>query len=61
MKPHVACSMLKLTLADAAAVYIFTGMETSPNEMVPEPMAWGGIVVATISPDPYDPGSPWTA
>jgi hypothetical protein len=30
---------LKLTLAEAAAVYIFTGIDTSPNEIVPEPMA----------------------
>jgi hypothetical protein len=30
---------LKLTFMDEAAVYIFTGMETSPKEMVPEPMA----------------------
>jgi len=47
--------MLKATLAEEAAVYIFTGMETRPNEMVPDPIEWGGIAVATISPDPYDP------
>jgi hypothetical protein len=47
--------MLKVTLAEEAAVYIFTGMETSPKEIVPDPMEWGGIAVATISPDPYDP------
>jgi hypothetical protein len=38
-EPHVAWSMLKLTPAGDAAVYIFTGMETSPKETVPEPMA----------------------
>jgi len=47
--------MLKATLADEAAVYIFTGMDTRPKEMVPDPIAWGGIAVATISPDTYDP------
>jgi hypothetical protein len=57
-EPHFACRRLKLTLADAAAVYIFTGMETSPKEMVAEPSAWGGIAVATLPPDPYDPESP---
>jgi hypothetical protein len=30
--------MLKDTPADDAAVYIFTGMETSPKEMVPDPI-----------------------
>jgi hypothetical protein len=29
--------MLNRTVADDAAVYILTGMETSPNEIVPEP------------------------
>jgi hypothetical protein len=38
-EPHLAWSWLKLTLRDEAAVYIFTGMDTNPNEMVPEPMA----------------------
>jgi hypothetical protein len=28
---------LKLTLPDDAAVYSFTGIETSPKEMVPDP------------------------
>jgi hypothetical protein len=30
--------MLKLTLADEAAVYILMGMDTSPKEIVPEPI-----------------------
>jgi hypothetical protein len=29
---------LKDTPADEAAVYILIGMDTSPNEIVPEPM-----------------------
>jgi hypothetical protein len=36
--------MLKDTAAEEVAVYIFTGMETSPNEIVPEPMECGGMV-----------------
>jgi hypothetical protein len=47
--------MLKATLADELAVYIFTGIDTSPNEIVPDPMECGGIAVATISPPSYDP------
>jgi hypothetical protein len=39
---------------EEAAVYILTGMETSPKEIVPEPIEWGGIAVATIPPGPYD-------
>jgi hypothetical protein len=35
--PHLAWRRLKLTPADDAAVYSFTGIETSPKEMVPEP------------------------
>ena len=35
--PHLAWSRLKLTLADEAAVYSLTGIETSPKEIVPEP------------------------
>jgi hypothetical protein len=31
------------TPAEEAAVYMRTGMLTSPNEMVPDPMEWGGI------------------
>ena len=54
-EPHFAWSMLKATFADEAAVYIFTGMDTRPKEMVPDPIAWGGIAVATIPPPPYDP------
>src|SRR5262245_50083748 len=42
--PHLACSMLNATPFDDAAVNILTGMLTRPNEMVPEPMEWGGIV-----------------
>ena len=43
------------TASGDAAVYIFTGMETRPKEMVPDPIACGGIAVATIPPPPYDP------
>jgi hypothetical protein len=35
--PHLAWRRLKLTPPDDAAVYSFTGIETSPKEMVPEP------------------------
>jgi hypothetical protein len=49
--------MLKLTLADEVAVYIRMGIDTSPNEIVPEPMEWGGIAVATIPSAPYDPNT----
>jgi len=37
--PHLAWSRLNDTVADDVAVYIFTGMETSPKERVPEPVA----------------------
>jgi len=30
--------MLKATLAEEAAVYILTGIETSPNDNVPDPI-----------------------
>src|ERR1051326_3730681 len=53
-EPHFAWSWLKATLMEEAAVYILTGMETSPKEIVPEPIEWGGIAVATIPPGPYD-------
>src|SRR5262249_44656217 len=42
--PHLAWRRLNETPPDAAAVYRRTGMETSPKEMVPEPIEWGGIV-----------------
>src|SRR5712692_4745518 len=42
--PHLACSRLKETPAEAAAVYSLIGMDTSPNEIVPE------------RHDPYPPG-----
>jgi hypothetical protein len=50
-EPHFACSMLNATPADEAAVYIRTGMLTRPNEMVPEPMEWGGIESVLLSVD----------
>jgi hypothetical protein len=43
-EPHLACRRLNDTLAEDAAVYIRTGMETSPNEIVPEPSECGGMV-----------------
>jgi len=43
-EPHLACSMLKATFADEAAVYIRIGIETSPNEIVPEPIECGAMV-----------------
>jgi hypothetical protein len=36
--------MLKATFADEAAVYIRMGIETSPNEIVPEPIECGAMV-----------------
>jgi hypothetical protein len=39
------CSILKLTLADdSLAEYRLTGTETSPNEILAEPIGRGGIV-----------------
>ena len=34
---------MKLTPPDEAAVYILTGMETSPKEIVPDPSECGAI------------------
>ena len=45
--PHFACSRLNDTLPDEAAVYILTGIETSPNEIVPEPSECGAMAVAS--------------
>lgn len=40
------CSMLKLTLAeDSLAEYRLTGTETSPNEILAEPIGRGGMVL----------------
>src|SRR6187455_3066030 len=41
--PHFSWSWLKETPPAEAAVNILTGIETSPNERVPEPMECGGI------------------
>src|SRR5437773_7362679 len=41
--PHLGWSWLNETLSDEAAVNILTGIETRPNEMVPEPMECGGM------------------
>src|SRR5215475_15463570 len=41
--PHLAWSWLKLTPPAEAAVYILTGMETSPKEIVPDPSECGGM------------------
>ena len=45
--PHLGWSWLKETLSDEAALNILTGIETSPNEMVPDPMECGGIRVSS--------------
>jgi hypothetical protein len=37
--------MLKAMPAEAAAVYILTGIDTSPNEIVPDPIECGGMTV----------------
>src|SRR5262245_18370508 len=42
--PHLALSSWNDTFAEDAAGYILTGMETSPNEIVPEPSECGGMV-----------------
>jgi len=39
-------SILNRTCSEEAAVYSFTGMETSPNEMTPEAMARAGIALS---------------
>src|SRR5215468_1726748 len=44
--PHLAWSWLKLTPPAEAAVYILTGMETSPKEIVPDPSECGGMAGA---------------
>src|SRR5688572_27405363 len=43
LPPHFSWSWLKETPPAEAAVYILMGIETSPNERVPEPMECGGI------------------
>src|SRR5207244_11409633 len=45
-EPHLACKRLNDTVCDDVAVYSRTGIETSPKEIVPEPMECGGIVWA---------------
>src|SRR6267143_949262 len=42
--PHFSWSRLNESPMDEAAVYILTGIETSPNESVPDPMECGGIL-----------------
>ena len=41
--PHLGWIWLNETDSDEAAVNILTGIETSPNEMFPEPIECGGI------------------
>src|SRR5712692_6951833 len=41
--PHVAWSRWKATPAEAAAVYSLIGMDTSPNEIIPEPIECDGM------------------
>jgi hypothetical protein len=49
----LAWSWLKLTPPAEAAVYILTGMETSPKEIVPDPSECGGMIdVLPIGEDP---------
>jgi hypothetical protein len=36
--PHFTWSMLKATLAEDAAVNIFTGIDTRPKDSVPDPI-----------------------
>src|SRR5205814_4375564 len=48
---HTARSWLKATLPDEAAVSRRTGIDTSPNEIVPEPSECGGMR-RTIPCDP---------
>ena len=44
-EPHVVCSMLKLTLAeDSLEEYRLTGTETSPKEIVADPMDLAAMV-----------------
>jgi hypothetical protein len=43
--PHFAWSILKATDWEDAAGYNFTGMETRPKEIVPEPIECGGMEV----------------
>src|SRR5216683_8227854 len=43
--PHLAWSRLKETPAEEAAVYSLIGMDTSPNEIVAEPIECGGITL----------------
>src|ERR1051325_378957 len=41
-------SMLKRTCSDEAAVYNFTGIETSPNEMTPEAIARAAMALSHL-------------
>src|SRR4249920_1730402 len=41
--PHLECNWLNETLSDEAAVNILTGIETNPNEILPDPMECGSI------------------
>src|SRR5262249_21623561 len=51
--PHLAWSWLKLTPPAEAAVYILTGMETSPKEIVPDPSECGDMI--DVLPTGEDP------
>src|SRR5712664_3190502 len=42
--PHFSWSRLNERLSDEAAEYILTGIETRPNESVPDPIECGGIL-----------------
>jgi hypothetical protein len=41
--PQRACSRLKLGDSDDAAKYSFTGIDTKPKEIAPEPIERGGM------------------
>jgi hypothetical protein len=49
--PHFAWRRLNDTFPPEAAVYSLIGMETSPNEIVPEPIECGGMVTVLPSQD----------
>src|SRR5438132_14192607 len=60
-EPHLAWSRLKETVPAGVAVKSLIGMETSPNEIVPEPSACGGIVLGTIPRGPVSCANVLTA
>src|SRR6185437_10156787 len=50
-EPQALCSILnEMALADCVAVYILTGIDTSPNDSVSEPIARAAMLPFSLDP-----------